>query len=456
MRLTVTTVSGELYQLDVSDDLELENLRAFVQVETGISSDQMILLHDGRRLTDDKKSLRDTGIKEDDVLLVEALQPPAAPPVQPQTGGGSGATAAQQDDPRFIRDMFLANRDQLALLKQNNPRLADALLSNDLERFTAVLNEQQKARADRERMRMRMLSADPFDAEAQRLIAEEIRQKNIDANMEAALEHHPESFGSVVMLYINCRVNGHPVKAFIDSGAQTTIMSAACAERCHIMRLVDTRWSGVAKGVGTQRILGRVHMGQIQIEDVFLTSSFSILEEQPMDMLLGLDMLKRHQCLIDLKANVLHIGTTSTSTPFLSESDLPPCARLSGGTESAGEPMETADAEMARALRESAAAASAAASGAAGPSAPTPAAAPAPPSAAAAAAPAAPAPAAAAATGAGDQLTPTDKFSEADVASIVKLGFTRQQVVQELRRFNGDTTQATGALLARSLQLPKP
>ena len=32
MRLTVTTVSGELYQLDVSHDLELENLRAFVQV----------------------------------------------------------------------------------------------------------------------------------------------------------------------------------------------------------------------------------------------------------------------------------------------------------------------------------------------------------------------------------------------------------------------------------------
>lgn len=86
---------------------------------------------------------------------------------------------------------------------------------------------------------------------------------------------------------------------FFGTGAQTTIMSSNCAERCNIMRLVDTRWSGIAKGVGVQYIIGRVHMVEMAIENIYLTTSFTVLQDQVVDMLLGLDMLKRHQVCCD-------------------------------------------------------------------------------------------------------------------------------------------------------------
>ena len=253
------------------------------------------------------------------------------------------------------------------------------------------------------------VSMDMFDPAQQARIEEAIRQQQVAENMELAMEHSPESFGSVIMLYVNGRVNDHDVKIFVDSGAQMTIMSVACAQRCNIMRLLDKRFAGTAVGVGTGSILGRIHLAQVKIGNTFFPSSFAVMDNVGFDFLFGLDNLKKHACCIDLAHSVLRIG--DEAVPFLSEHEI-------GSHDKLINPQQ----ELA---------ASGAASGAAGPGDQTAAAAP----------PQQPAPASAPAQDGA-------AVDEAVVTQLMALGnFPREQVKRVLESCQGNAELAAGLLL---------
>ena len=333
MLLTVTTEDDKIVAVDVDPDTVVENLKAIIEAETDVPSGTQAVVHNGRELRD-ADVLGPSGVKDGDLLMV--LRRPAAGASNPMALGPDGAAV----DPAAFQRQIRTDAHLMQQLRTGNPPLHAAILSPDTTQMQALLRQAHEARDRAEAARkaeIDLLNADPFDMEAQRKIEEAIRLKNVDENYEHAMETTPEAFGSVIMLYVDMEVNGHPLKVFVDSGAQMTIMSLGCAQRLGLERLIDRRFQGMAKGVGTQRIIGKVHQAPIKVAGVLLPCAITVLEkEQDMDFIFGLDMLKRHQCCIDLKENVLRLGSIEKSVPFLGEHELPSFAKAHGEEETAG------------------------------------------------------------------------------------------------------------------------
>lgn len=317
--VTVTADAGRTCVIEVDPNERIcDSVMVLVEVELGIPTHHQRLFVDGRPL-DPNKSLAAQGCHgttcsivlrqfsssspQDASRLIEQLfsTPPPQPLPATVTQGASGGAPmvpAPQDAAEIVARLFAAGGGGGAAALAPPP---------------AFLDEN--------------------DPEVQRKLLQAIEQQNIMQNMEQAIEHTPEAFARVVMLYVPATVNNVPVTAFIDSGAQMTIMNEATAERCGILRLLDRRMQGVAKGVGTSKILGRIHMALVNIGGVMLPMSITVLESQDMEFLVGLDQLRRHQMIIDLERNCLRINSAEKpiAVQFLGEGELP--ARLRGEPE---------------------------------------------------------------------------------------------------------------------------
>lgn len=88
MKLTITTLDDRIVNIEVADDLELENLKAQCEFELSIPSSTMAFTWNGRPLHDNKKTLRDYGVQDGDMLLLQQLHPTTRPPPQ-ATGSGN-------------------------------------------------------------------------------------------------------------------------------------------------------------------------------------------------------------------------------------------------------------------------------------------------------------------------------------------------------------------------------
>ncbi|CAA7016333.1 unnamed protein product [Microthlaspi erraticum] len=406
MRITVMTTGEQIISLDVDSQETVENVKALLEVESNVPIQQQQLLFNGNEMRNSDK-LSALGVKDDDLLMMVSNASAGSPARSDLTMNPDGSAS----NPAAFQQHIRGDSNLMTQLFQNDPELAQVISGSDLNKLQDVLRSRHHQRSMLQRQKeeeLALLHADPFDVEAQKKIEAAIRQKGIDENWEAALEHNPEGFARVIMLYVDMEVNGVPLKAFVDSGAQSTIISKTCAEKCGLLRLMDQRYKGIAHGVGQSEILGRIHVAPIKIGNNFYPCTFVVLDSPNMEFLFGLDMLRKHQCTIDLKENVLTVGGGEVSVPFLQEKDLPSrfldeervpnqasgsgAAVPSGFTEKKSNTVASPTNQPAR------------------------------------------------------QNTSEGPEFEGKIAKLVELGFSREAVIQALRLFEGNEEQAAGFL----------
>lgn len=217
------------------------------------------------------------------------------------------------------------NPNRLASLLNTDPELAQAICSDSIDdtiNFIATRIAAGRERKRKEQEEIRRLEADPFDPEAQKKIEEIIKRQRMDEQLKYAEEFMPETLIATSMLYIDMEVNGKKFQGFVDSGAQMTVMSSAFVQEIGLMKDVDTRYKGKASGVGTSEIIGKIHACRLKIGGKYwIECSISVLTSIDIPFLLGLDMLKKHRCAIDLGSHSLKFpgdaGREAFEVPFV-------------------------------------------------------------------------------------------------------------------------------------------
>lgn len=134
------------------------------------------------------------------------------------------------------------------------------------------------------------------------------------------------------LLHVACEMGNRAVEMMVDTGAQTSVISMPLVRTLGLESRLDSRYQGMAAGVGTARILGKLRSVPVKIGHVEFALDFSVLGvDQPL-LLLGIDQMRRFRCVVNLEKECLIFGgADGVEVPFLpSDSRRRPSYRQAG------------------------------------------------------------------------------------------------------------------------------
>ena len=195
--------------LDVAPDTTVALLKSSIALDADIPDARQRIFFNERLLADDAQTLSAAGLNDGDMVSVREARPPPAtsrgaqrapnPNTRPgdtSGGEGSGSGAGSHDgEAEALRQEALRNPEVRAGLRHHRPELAAA--ADDPAAFARAFAALRRAHGDVEaarRARLAALEADDAaeDPDKQREIEELIREKEVEANLQHALEWLPE------------------------------------------------------------------------------------------------------------------------------------------------------------------------------------------------------------------------------------------------------------------------
>lgn len=192
MKLVVATQDDQIVNVEVDPGTEVENLKAILQAETDIPTDDQVLMASGKIIQ--SGTLSGNGVGDNDVVMLMRKPPGAGAGAGAAVSGASNPTAVDPSDGSAVNPVeyiryLKGDPAQLAQIARVLPELHSAVMSENQAEFQKILRalHQSKLKEEaRKKAEIDLLNADPFDMEAQAKIQAMIDQSNVNENYEQA------------------------------------------------------------------------------------------------------------------------------------------------------------------------------------------------------------------------------------------------------------------------------
>lgn len=109
------------------------------------------------------------------------------------------------------------------------------------------------------------------------------------------------------LMYVNCRLNGHPFRALIDTGAQISLIRLDAVKMSGIENEIRDPCFTNLSGIGSTRTKGYIAARKIQLGKFKFDIGFTVTESLPVEILIGIDFLRNYKAVIDLGTNKIFL-----------------------------------------------------------------------------------------------------------------------------------------------------